>query len=176
MPKRLRAWTTTPAETRIAWITASLCVVVIIVAFLWPQIKPDSASESKSIQTKTAKTIPAPSLAKSPPVISKPATKPVEKPKTAPQAKKRVKVTVTKAIPAKSLASGYYIQLGAFKDSTRAQKLSKKLASTWKTHITSRPNGMLAVWNGPYATFKEASLYREKITSTTKLKGFVVKH
>ncbi|MFC1545958.1 SPOR domain-containing protein [Pseudomonadota bacterium] len=121
-------------------------------------------------------TAPLQSLAKSPPVISKPATKPVEKPKTAPQAKKRVKVTVTKAIPAKSLASGYYIQLGAFKDSTRAQKLSKKLASTWKTHITSRPNGMLAVWNGPYATFKEASLYREKITSTTKLKGFVVKH
>ena len=176
MPKRLRAWTTTPAETRTAWITASLCVVVIIVAFLWPQIKPDSGSESKRVQAKTTKTVTTAPVAKAPPLISKPATKPVEKPKAALQAKKRVKSTVTKAIPAKSLASGYYVQLGAFRDSTRARKLSKKLAPTWKTHITSRPNGMLAVWNGPYATFKEASLYREKIISTTKLKGFVVKH
>jgi len=180
MAKKLRAWITTPAETRTAWITASLCVVVIIGAFLWPQLKPDS--ETVHVPAKAPATVLKRSLPKTPPAPVKPAAqpkqiaKPVEKAKSSPQPKKSVKAATAKTVPATSLATGYYVQLGAFKDSKRAKKLSKKLAPTWKTHIASRPNGMIAVWVGPYKTNKEAARYRDKIASTTKLKGFVVKH
>jgi len=182
MPKRLRAWIASPAEARTAWVIASLCVAVAIGSFLWPQIKPDSGivatsmkpsavvekrpgSPHHSIQTKT---IVQPGKASKPVARVKPAPSPASKRVTPEQ--------TVKPVASKTVASGHYIQLGAFKEPKRAQALARRLTPTWKIHIVSRSNGMLAVWVGPYATSKEASRYREKIASTTKLKGFVVKH
>lgn len=186
MPKRLRAWIATPTETRMAWSIASLCIAVAIAAFLWPQIKPDSGSEKSSTLMKpTAAMVKrSESVSLHRPVQTKPvapskkASKPTEHVKPAPPTLPNSVAPKQMAEPvaSKTLASGYYVQLGAFKDQKRARTLFSRLSPTWKTHIASRPNGMHAVWVGPYRTYKEASRYREKITSTAKLKGFVVKH
>jgi len=184
MPKRLRAWIATPAETRTSWVIASLCVAVAIGSFLWPQIKPDSDSgklatsmESSAVVVKRPES-PHHSIQTKAVVQPGKVNKPVVrvKPTPSPASKSVMPEQPIKPVASKTLTSGYYVQLGAFKDQKRAQTLSSRLSPTWKTHIASRPNGMLAVWVGPYATSKEASRYREKIASTTKLKGFVVKH
>jgi cell division septation protein DedD len=186
MAKRLRSWIATSAETRTVWVIASLCIAVTIGAFLWPQIKPDSDSGKSSTLIK-----PPAAMVKRPesaslhrPVQTKPAVPPKKASKQAGHVKP-APPTLPNSVPPKqmikpvastTLASGYYVQLGAFKDQKRARTLFSRLSPTWKTHIASRPNGMLAVWVGPYRTSKEASRYREKIASAAKLKGFVVKH
>ena len=186
MPKRLRAWIATPAETRTVWVIASLCIAVTIVSFLWPQIKPVSDSgkpvalmepSATVIKQPAAESLHNPVQTKSV-VPPKKASKPAEHVKSAPSTLPNSvpPKQMVKPVASKTLASGYYVQLGAFKDQKRAQTLSSRLSPTWNTHIASRPNGMLAVWIGPYRTSKEASRYREKIASTAKLKGFVVKH
>jgi cell division septation protein DedD len=183
MPKRLRAWIATPAETRTVWVIASLCIAVTIGAFLWPQIKPDSDSGKPValMEPSAAMTKRPGSASPHRPVQTKSVVetgKPAERVKSAPKSSSNRAPSKQMAEPAasKTLASGYYVQLGAFKDQKRAQTLFSRLSPTWKTHIASRPNGMLAVWIGPYRTYKEASRHREKIASTAKLKGFVVKH
>lgn len=184
MSKRLRTWIATPAETRAAWVVASLCVAVTIGAFVWPQIKPDSGKSSALIKPPAAGVEQPETASPRPPVQTKPAIPP-KKAGTPAGHVKPAKSALPGSVPAKqmvepvaskTLTSGYYIQLGAFKDQKPARILFSRLSPTWKTHITSRPNGMFAVWVGPYATYKEASLYRKKIMSTAKLKGFVVKH
>jgi cell division septation protein DedD len=169
-----------------AWSIASLCIAMAIGAFLWPQIKPDSDSGKSSTlikppaaMVKQSESTPLHRPVQTKPVApSKKAGKPAEHVKPAPPALPNSVASKQMAEPvaSKILVSGYYVQLGAFKDQKRARTLFSRLSPTWKTHIASRPNGMHAVWVGPYPTHKEASRYREKITSTTKLKGFVVKH
>lgn len=183
MPKRLRAWIATPAETRTVWAIASLCIAVTIVSLLWPQIKPDSDSGKPVALMEPSVAVTKQPAAKSlhTPVQTKHAVepgKPAERVKSAPKSSSNRAPSKQMAEPvaSKTLASGYYVQLGAFKDQKRARTLASRLSPTWNTHITSRPSGMLAVWIGPYRTSKEASRYREKIASTAKLKGFVVKH
>jgi len=179
---RLRSWTATTAEIRTAWVTASLCMAVTITSFLWPQTKPEFGSKPDITPAKRSAAALKQPVPKAPSTPTKPVAQPkqisktVEKLKPTPKPKKEVKAVASKTVTATSLASGYYVQLGAFKDQKRAQTLAKKLTPAWKTHIASRPNGMIAVWVGPYTTSKEATRYREKIASRTKLKGFVVKH
>ncbi|MDT8376225.1 MAG: SPOR domain-containing protein [Mariprofundaceae bacterium] len=184
MPKRLRTWIATPAETRTIRVVTSLCIAVAIGALLWPQIRPASDAgkpaasiESPAVAVKPQKSAhhsvrtspvaepgkaagPAEQLQPVPPPL--PASAPPKQPSS--------------PVASKTVASGYYVQLGAFRDQKRARTLSGRLSPTWETHIASRPNGMLAVWVGPYATSGEASRAREKIASVAKLKGFVVKH
>ncbi len=186
MSKKLRTWIATPAETRTVWAITSLCIVVTIGAFMWPQIKPDSDPGKPSTLAKppaaTAKrsesTSPHRPVQAKPVAPSKKASKPTGHVKPALPALPNSVASkqMVKPVASKTLASGYYVQLGAFKDQKRAQTLASRLSPTWNTHIASRPGGMLAVWIGPYRTSKEASRYREKIASGTKLKGFVVKH
>jgi cell division septation protein DedD len=186
MPKRLHAWIAKPTETRIAWVIASLCIAVAIGAFLWPQIKPDTNSKKAPSPIKSSAAVvkqPEPP-SRHRPVQTKPVVPPKKASKPAEHAKPAPKTSpnrvpskqLIKPVASKTLASGYYVQLGAFKDQKRARTLSRKLSPTWNTHIASRPGRMFAVWAGPYKTSKEASRYREKIASTAKLKGFVVKH
>jgi len=186
MAKRLRAWIATPTETRMAWSIASLCIAVTIAAFLWPQIKPVSDSGKSVTLIKPSAVVAKQPESKPPhrPVQTRPVAPPKKTDKPAERVKSAPK-TLLNSVPPKqtaepvastALASGYYVQLGAFKDQKRARTLFSRLNPTWKTHITSRPNRMFAVWVGPYPTHKEASRYREKIASTAKLKGFVVKH
>ena len=81
MSKRLRTWIATPAETRAAWVIASLCVAVTIGAFVWPQNKPDSDSGKSSTLIKPpATTAKQPEAAAPHPPVQ---TKPVMQPKKA---------------------------------------------------------------------------------------------
>ena len=177
MPKRLRAWIASPAETRATWIIASICIAVTIGFLLWPLAKSDSSNIQLATQADTVTTVlkqPKPlHHTAQPKKIKKSAER--LKPASPPLPKSTLEKQPHKSVVSATLASGYYVQLGAFKDDQRAESLSKKLGSAWQTHIASRPNGMIAVWVGPYKTSKEATRFRDKLLLSTKLKGFVVK-
>ena len=201
MSNKRRNWVATPTETRIAWIVASATVVLVIGAFLWPQVETREAvtntvvqeqAEEESIEkiiTKVQNSEKHPIQAETKPApVTKPVSNPVAKADPAPTLKKTAPVispeTTTTPPPVTRsstpstarLSAGYYVQTGAFSDRKRAEQLAKKLSSNWKTQIKKKSNNLFAVWSGPYSNSKEATAAKNSIAMRTKIKGFIVKN
>jgi len=177
-----------------AWIIASLCIVLVIGAFLWPMAgseeKGKTASRQKPVvEEPSIETIIATAQTKEERHQIKRQAEPVQpvQPARAPAPEKAAPVAVEKAVPAvkavaqstkvsATLPAGYYVQLGAFKERQRAEALTKRLSANWVTHIKAKPNNMRAVWAGPYPSSKEAERIKAEIAARTKIKGFIVKN
>ncbi len=73
---------------------------------------------------------------------------------------------------------GYYVQTGAFRDLSRAQTLSRRLARTgWPVRIVDKRKGrehLHAVVIGPWATPGKAEAVRKKVTRRHHIQGFVI--
>jgi len=71
------------------------------------------------------------------------------------------------------VTSGYYVQLGAFKEQTRAKGLADRLSHLgWPSHIIAR--GQLhAVWAGPATTRKKAEQLQKAIAAKLGNEGFI---
>jgi len=192
MNNKRRNWTATPTETKIAWIVASATVILVIGAFLWPQIEgqqpePETAvkeqSEDESIEKIIAKVQDSEKhqikAEVKPAPVAQPAPVPVIK-KEPPVITPKVSATpapITKQVKrSTALSAGYYVQTGAFSERKRAEALVKKLSASWKTQIKKKSNRLYAVWSGPYANAKEAIAAKNSIAIRTKIKGFIVKN
>jgi len=207
MGKKLHLWIASPKESRTAWIIASISIVVVAAAFIWPDFDPANSPDLRSetvrttaqkaeasdglhadltkkdsesikeiivaVQEKHAiKSEPKPVQAP-PPVVQKSTVQPKEVAKPTPSSKNTPKPPATvKSRP----VSGYYVQLGAFKEKQRAVALQKKLASHWKAILKEKANNMTAVWVGPYPNSKEAEAAKHSIALRNKMKGFIVKN
>ncbi|MDX8403277.1 MAG: SPOR domain-containing protein [Mariprofundaceae bacterium] len=183
MSKKLRTWVATPAETKAAWIIASICIVLVVGSFLWPLID-NNYSEKNTFVSKQKIMPETESIEKIIAKVQKGGTQAEKKrPQPTPALKKTAPETAKKNQPAskpittsKILPNGYYVQLGAFKERKRAQTLQKKLAANWKTQLKEKSNNMIAVWAGPYKNSKEATRIKSEIITRTKIKGFIVKN
>jgi cell division septation protein DedD len=184
MSKQLRAWTATPAETRAAWIVASLSIVLVIVSFLWPLMKDGYSdnvgistqkrvSDTKSIE-KIIANVRQEEIHK---VKTRPEKKKISRPAPAPKRTAPVAAQKSRQKTASAtLPKGYYVQTGAFKERKRAEALQKRLAANWKTHTKVKPGNIIAVWAGPYKSSKEANRIKAEIASRAKIKGFIIKN
>lgn len=120
------------------------------------------------------------------PAAPTPAPKPpAPKPQAAAPAPMAKPITSTPkpkpAAPAATVANmaptGYYIQVGSFKDKQRAITLAGKLQNeNWPSLIVPRPDGMHGVWVGPYKAQSSADKAKLALKKGTGLSGFVYKN
>lgn len=172
-------WKASTLEQRIAWGMAASCIMLVLLASARPEWFDFSTSQQKQATKQTARQalstptkhaatqqrkihlkariIPPATAAKKLPAVH-------AKTKSPPPVKKPIAIT-----------DGFYVQLGAFHESARAQGLADQLKRNgWTTVIASKPNGLHAVWVGPKKTRSEAEKLRKAIHLKLKNKGFIV--
>ncbi|MDQ6997561.1 MAG: SPOR domain-containing protein [Mariprofundus sp.] len=187
-------WQASLIEQRIAWSFSFCAIVITLFAIAQPQwfellsavnspvhqptpvTKPVQPTRTKTMNTITAAAeSPAPQKAAPPPAVIKPITQAT--PVTPSQTKVIAKKTTTIAPKKTVLASGFYVQLGAFDEKSRAQGLADQLKRKgWSVKIATKKNGMHAVWIGPKSTKPEAETLLKTIHRKLKQKGFIVQH
>jgi len=194
------SWHASMKEQRAFLAIALLCIVIMAVAGLKPDLfsrQPEPANQSIETQVDNeAEQASAVANASDVAAVQKPEavdTSPSEQlavisPANKPEAKPAVKPAVAKPQPrpapvpkavvkpaaASAIASGYYVQLGAFSESPRAQGMADQVSlKGWKARVV--PKGKVhAVWVGPVANRGEADAARKEIEKKLKLKGFIV--
>ncbi len=189
------SWQASRIEQRTAWSVAIVAIIIIVVAASQPQwfdfTSVTQLSESISKQAVLKQAVAKQSIHKQAPpkqainkasptpvVKAKPAihTKPVPA-KTPPKAQPSIKSKALSKPPTSSIRKGFYVQLGAFKEYERAQRLNNQLKKKgWSVHVTSRRTGLFAVWIGPKATRDKAEKLLKTIQLKLKYKGFIVHH
>ncbi|NWF38023.1 hypothetical protein F3F96_02565 [Mariprofundus sp. NF] len=180
-------WQASVIEHRTAWIVAACCLLLIFIASLKPDLfttSPEQVAEAEVKEERAkplAKHLPA-TIAEEPERIEpEPVAEPI-KPKTViapakPVVKKEVaKQPVIKAAPsADEPGSGFYVQLGAFKEKPRAQGLIDQLRHHgWSGVLSKKTNGLYAVWAGPEQQRAEADKLQIAIEKKMKTRGFIV--
>lgn len=175
-------WQASANEHRTAWIIAASCLLLIFIASLKPDLfELSQESEPASISTEiSTKADPEP-LEELPPLeetIVQAQQKVKQIKPTPPKAviqPKPVRKEVTTKKEVNSIASGYYVQLGAFKEKPRAQGLVDQLKRQgWQALISSKANGLHAVWAGPKRSRTEIDRLQKAIEKKLKTKGFIV--
>ncbi len=198
-------WQASLFEQRTAWAIALCAIVIIVIAASQPQwfqftAEPETSQQvhqqpvSKTItrksvsapvaqaaQTKHATASPTKTPAKTKPVRTtssknksnhQPNHLPNPKPATLSHAKHP-----TAALNASGIGKGFYVQIGAFKDKNRAQRLNNKLKKKgWSVHIISRKSSLHAIWIGPKSTRKKAEELLKTIQRKLNYKGFIVQN
>lgn len=194
-------WLAGHKEKRWALIVASVCVLLILIALLWPK-QPDSSKQESMVaddyvenseqmpptqhimqpqpvvpvnapKTEVVKEVPAEQVEVK--VVESKVSEPVRKPiATPPVVKAPATILATKA-PA--IQSGSYIQVGSFKSINGAIKVADALkAHGWPAIVAQRGADMHAVQVGPYADKKALSSARSDLKNKEKLDGFIVRH
>jgi len=175
-------WRASPGEFRTAWITASLCIVLIVIA----SAKPAWFESSRSNQTPpTHEPQPQPQASTEPPPRHPPAAATAQRD---PNAQRRHSSHATEAkpphhattskrsAPASQPAAGYYVQLGAFSTMQRATALLKRATRHgFPTTIHRNKHALFAVWVGPEAHKKAAEATRKRIKASLNLDGFIIR-
>jgi len=169
MEKQTGEWQASLIEQRTAWGVAAGCMMLVSLA----AVRPDWFDLSTWLQpSKRAESV-ATTLQSSPPQTSAP------------------KAVVAQARPhamhppsvrahhhhaaAATIANGYYVQMGAFQERSRAQGMVKHLKKRgWKAVLTTTRLGLHAVWIGPKRTRSEAERLLKIIRAKLKNKGFIV--
>lgn len=161
-----RDWKASLTEYRAAWIVACLCLLVIAIAGVRPDFfegsikKVDEVAVHDTAPIKKS-TLPTPKRAETPVTTAKPVPE------------KRAVVKKVKEKPA-APAPGYYIQLGAFNEASRAQGLLDRLKKHHSATITRKSDGLLAVWVGPKKSRAEAEKLQKAIKSELKTESFII--
>jgi len=75
----------------------------------------------------------------------------------------------------RTLAYGYYVQAGAFKNAVRAKKLARSLQHAgWHMHTMVKNKGLHAVLAGPFQSRKKAESAKLKLAKRSGIKGFIL--
>jgi len=182
-------------EHRTAWVIASLCLLLVAIVSLKPDLfeftsKPEPITQSRApeVATTMSEEIPIAEPVKEAqketvPVPVKPAVIDAQLTRVAPVAKKDPPVKSpppVKPAAAKipiSPATGFYIQLGAFKERARAQgQVDQLRLHGWDAVIYRKKNNFFAVLAGPRSTRSDAATLQKSIERKMKSKGFIVYH
>ncbi|PJA31481.1 MAG: hypothetical protein CO187_09200 [Zetaproteobacteria bacterium CG_4_9_14_3_um_filter_53_7] len=189
-------WHASLTEHRTAWILSCSCLLLIALAVAKPDLfDPSSYSTPPAPQQaqaeKEAGTPPPPPVEEE--VETEAVTKVADIVETAkpavidagaktetpaPVAKAApTVVTPAKPGPVSAPAAGYYVQLGAFSEKSRAQGLVDQLASSgWHAVVYQKSATLFAVWAGPESDRKAVDTLQKAIEGKMKIKGFIVHH
>lgn len=181
-------WQASQTEHRAAWIIVACCIITVMVASFRPQwfyfsqlltaTAPAQSDNTDLPAVPQPATIampeeltPPPAVAPSPP----PAHAPVAKPTVLPKTRSKT-ITTQAATPARAEPdAGYYVQLGAFKESARAKGLTDRLSHLgWQSHIIVR-GSLHAVWAGPTTTRSQAEQMQKAIAAKLHNQGFIIR-
>jgi len=172
-------WQASFTEQRSAWGIACISIVLILIASTQPQWFDFSAPIPPATQAKIEPQQPLPpthiitpvkpSLSHLP-AKKTPTIKPVIKPVI-----KKISPKHAKTVAKTAIAAGYYVQLGAFEERVRAQRLVNRLAKKgWSIKLVNKKDGLYGVWIGPKATHKQVEKLLHTIQKTLKYKGFII--
>ncbi|EAU55111.1 SPOR domain-containing protein [Mariprofundus ferrooxydans] len=182
-------WQASQTEQRTAWVIVTCCIITVMVASFRPQwfdfsqllttTTPVQNDSSDLPAVPQPATIDLPEPTPTPPVVAapspSPAHTPVAKPTTRPTSRSKT-ITTQAATPARSEpGAGYYVQLGAFKESARAKGLTARLSHLgWQSHIIVR-GSLHAVWAGPTTTRAQAEQLQKAIAAKLHNQGFIIR-
>jgi len=182
-------WQASLLEQRTAWGITFCAIIITMLAAAQPQwfdfsssankITHAQAPANKIIQPATHTAAEKVIIKKTEPVKTAPKIKTITPSEPVMQAAPKVEKSkpVTTVKPFNSITSGFYVQLGAFAEKARAQGLAAQLKRKgWSVKISTKKNGMHAVWIGPKSTKSEAEQLLKAIRSKLKQKGFIVQH
>ncbi|MFQ5582745.1 MAG: SPOR domain-containing protein [Mariprofundaceae bacterium] len=185
--KNARGWVAGLQERRMAWSVSAVCIGLIVIALIWPGLfssdmsAPDktedqqAASASSETYHLPQKAVPA---KKPDPGMTPEPTHPVQRSENSVAKTQAATTTSRKSFPPaiKPWAGGYYVQLGAFRDRSRAKSLADRVHKAgWSAHIEPRSNNMHAVWTGPMTSRDQAKQTLQKIDKSMHIKGFIVR-
>jgi len=170
-------WQASPLEQRIAWGVATCCMILVLLASARPEWFAATRSIQKQVVRHAQATHPKHQAkprrhahVKAPPKshAAHPVTQRPIHPKASPPAP---------AVKTAAVASGYYVQLGAFHEHPRAQGLADQLKRHgWHAVIAPTQGGLHAVWIGPKQTRDAAETLLKTIQRKSGNKGFIVHH
>jgi len=189
----LTHWQASQMEQRAAVIIAACCIIMVFAASLrpqwfdisWPEFDSRQSSDSQVVEplqqeplqplVETAPTAPQSAVtpAQTSPQRAAAAPAPVISPATTLPASIKPVVTRRPPLAKPSVTTGYYVQLGAFKEQARAKGLADRLSHLgWPSHIIVR--GQLhAVWAGPATTREKAEQLQKAIAAKLGNEGFI---
>jgi len=171
-------WQASVFEQRMAWGIA----IIAIVLMLFASFRPDWFAVTKHTPEPTA-TKAVSDVAKNRTPAKRidpvsPAPKRATPPEAAPVVKKNRPQRTTAAVakPVRTtLANGYYVQVGAFKDRDRAQGMVDQLQRHgWHAVIAEKKKGLHAVRAGPEKSRRAAEQLEKTLAKTLHTKGFIV--
>jgi len=181
-------WHASIPEQRIAWAVAICCMVIVALVAIKPEWFTGGASGKHSdlrqanaphsiyatthrrqaslkVQKKARATIRKKTHTVAPPA------------RNTAKSKSKPRQAVVLAPTAAPAASGYYAQLGAFHERSRAQGMADQLKHHgWHAVIATTQGGLNAVWVGPKSTRSGAETLLKSIQRKIKNKGFIVHH
>lgn len=193
MNTRLEQWAASLRERQIATSIALVCLLLIAIVSVWPDIF-QSARKVASVQhaitppAPTPSTVPAaaPEAAPAKPPVAATPESTVAEPPAEPAKAENIKPVADTSPPepappaaakTPSMPSGYYIQVGAFSDRKRAAAMQQKIHQAgWPVHVMPKARGLLGVVIGPYTSRKQAEQQQQKILQQLKLKGYPIQH
>jgi len=180
-------WQASVIEHRTAWSIALGCLLLILITSLKPDLftATDRGSEIVAQDDVVAER-PKPRVKAATPRIDKKPQQPAVvhvteaiKPKvvvaTAKPVVKKAAATPISTSRSATPPSGYYVQLGAFKEQPRAQGLIDQLKRQgWSGTLSRKSNGLYAVWAGPEKERSKIDRLQIAIEKKMKIKGFIV--
>ncbi|HKI62934.1 MAG TPA: SPOR domain-containing protein [Mariprofundaceae bacterium] len=189
-------WRATLAEHRTAWLISTASLILILLAMFRPEIFDFHSSVDQTVQATTEKPVTRPeepTYSAIPPAAVKtpaPSAEPEQVAdlpgqashpmpvQTTPEPTALVKpATASKPPASKSpLATGtYYVQTGAFKDKSHADKLAADInRKGWPARVVKKPGDLFAVWVGPRNTRTLAATLQDSLQKHLHLKGFII--
>jgi len=201
---RLKQWGASLRERQVATSIALVCLLLIVIVSIWPDIFQSASSHDVPQQSGAPEATPSVAMVKPGPAEpSVPASSPVAT--ISPRAAESVSRSATDASSAAShhappkvkaattaiqksaskpptlktppLPTGYYVQVGAFSDRKRAEAMQQKVRRAgWPVYIMPKAKGLLGVVIGPYPSRKQAGQQQQKILQQLKLKGYPIQH
>jgi len=171
-------WQASLLEQRIAWGIAACCIILVFLASTRPEwFELPTPPPQPIVKKEPIRNTPRPAPVIHHHRVETPVEAPVKIQPAQPEPKKRPVVTTpkTKAPDTRVIASGFYVQIGAFHERLRAQGLADQLKRKgWKAVISTRKNSLFAVWIGPKQTRASAEKLLVTIQHKLKSKGFIV--
>jgi len=171
-------WQASLFEQRMTWGIVAICIMLVSLASARPEwFEFDFSTPPHKPVAKQAQTTPAKHAAtrhrQTHPVTH--ARRSATTVKKAPAIRAKTKISPPPVAKHATIAGGFYVQLGAFRERLRAQGLADQLQRKgWATVIAIKADGLHAVWAGPEKTRGDAEKLRKAIHLQFKHKGFIV--
>jgi len=168
-------WRAAAPERNWAMVIISVCIILLTALIFWPrqavQINTNTQAIIKQHNPVVQLNLPIEKYH----ITSKPVATALKKNPPTPHPPKKINASHSHHKAANQ--TGYFIQIGAFRDSKRAKSLQAKLIKKhWRVSISPTKNHLYSVKIGAYSSKKTAQKAMLKLLHSEKIKGFITHH